>query len=386
MRSSSPPRAAVADLLTWKEFSMHKRLIIATGLLALGIAGAQSTKPESIRIGPGGIDFDKAAGVNVAAKNFRSKDGILTIAIVTHTAGNGFFNPVYVGATAAAAEFSRAGLPINLLRLGPPDAADDIPEQLSILRAVLSDPKIDGLALTTPQAGAYKDIINKAFELGIPVATLNAYDPYLPRRNQISHTGQTASAAAIAGEALVNDLIKRRVSSGSILILNDLTANVDEANDRVKFANDAIRAALKAKNLTGISVNDGQGLGINVRNANPEDVLEVLRSTSDVVGVFAPNGQITPALADAITGLKKNNQISAFGFDLGPAQLKAISEGALTGSLGSQPFVQGYWPIKQLVLQIDRGIGAVNVDTRAELVTKSNLAAFQKNVKTRFTN
>jgi simple sugar transport system substrate-binding protein len=370
---------------------MNTRFWLFAGLLMLSMAGAQSTKPEStklesIRVGPGGIDFDKAAAVNVAAKNFRSKDGVLTIAIVTHTAGNGFFNPVYVGATAAAAEFSRAGLPINLLRLGPPDAADDIPEQLEILRKILSDPKLDGLALTTPQVGAYKDIINKAFELGLPVATLNSYDPSLPRRNQISHTGQTASAAAIAGEAMVNDLLKRRVSNGTILILNDLNANADEVNDRVKFAGEAVRNALKAKALTGISLNDGQGLGVNVRNGNTEDVLEVLRGTPDVVGVFAPNGQITPALSDAITALKKNNQISAFGFDLGPAQLKAISEGALTGSLGQQPFVQGYWPIKQIVLQIDRGIGAVNVDTRAELVTKSNLAAFQKNVKTRFTN
>jgi simple sugar transport system substrate-binding protein len=365
---------------------MHMRFVLVAGLLALGIAAAQSTKLESIRVGPGGIDFDKAAGVNTAAKNFRSKDGVLTIAIVTHTAGNGFFNPVYVGATAAAAEFSRAGLPINLLRLGPPDAADDIPEQLEILRAALANPKLDGLALTTPQAGAYKDIINKAFELGIPVATLNSYDPFLPRRNQISHTGQTASAAVIAGEALVNDLFKRRVSSGSILILNDLSSKSEEVNDRVRFASQAIRNALKEKGLTGIGLNDGQGQGVNVRNGNTDDVLEVLRATADVVGVFAPSGQITPALADAITVLKKNNQISAFGFDLGPAQLKAISEGALTGSLGQQPFVQGYWPIKQLVLQIDRGIGAVNVDTRAELVTKSNLAAFQKNVKTRFTN
>jgi simple sugar transport system substrate-binding protein len=356
---------------------MHMRFVLAAGLLALGIAGAQSIQIVSINVGPGGIDFDKAAGVNAASKNFRSKDGVLTIAIVTHTAGNGYFNPVYVGATAAAAEFSRAGLPINLLRLGPPDAADDIPEQLSILRGVLANPKLDGLALTTPQAGAYKEIINKAFELGIPVATLSSYDPYLPRRNQISHTGQTASAAAIAGEALVNDLLKRRVSSGSVLILNDLTSNAEEVNDRVKFASEAIRTTLKAKGLTGIGLNDGQGQGVNVRNGNTDDVLEVLRGTADVVGVFAPNAQITLALADAIT---------AFGFDLGPAQLKAISEGALTGSLGQQPFVQGYWPIKQLVLQIDRGIGAVNVDTRAELVTKSNLAAFQKNVKTRFTN
>jgi simple sugar transport system substrate-binding protein len=181
-------------------------------------------------------------------------------------------------------------------------------------------------------------------------------------------------------------LAKRRISSGTVLMLNDTTVNSEEVNDRLQFAAEAIRAGLKAKNLVGITVNDGQGKGVNVRNGNPEDVLEVLRGTSDVVGVFAPNGQITPALAVAITTLKKNNQISAFGYDLGPTQLKAISEGALTGSLGQQPFVQGYWPIKQIVLQIDRGIGAVNVDTRAELVTKSNLAVFQKNVKTRFTN
>jgi simple sugar transport system substrate-binding protein len=372
--------------VTWEELLMQMRLWIAAGLLAFGMAGAQTTKLESIKVGPGNIDFDKAAAVNAAAKNFRSKDGILTIAIVTHTAGNGFFNPVYVGATAAAAEFSRAGLPINLLRLGPPDAADDIQEQLEILRAVLANPKLDGLALTTPQAGAYKEIINKAFELGIPLATLNSYDPFLPRRNQISHTGQTASSAAIAGEAIVTDLVKRRVSSGTVVLLNDLSANADEVNDRVKFAAEAVRSALKAKGLSGISIKDGQGQGINVRNGNSNDVLEVLRDTPDVVAVFAPNGQITPALAEAITSLKKNNQISAFGFDLGPAQLKAISEGALTGCLGQQPFVQGYWPIKQIVLQIDRGIGAVNVDTRAELVTKSNLAVFQKNVLTRFTN
>jgi simple sugar transport system substrate-binding protein len=358
-----------------------RSLSLAAVVLMLGVAAAQS-----IKIGPGGIDFDKAAGVNSTAKNFRSKDGVLTIAIVTHTAGNGYFNPVYVGATAAAAEFTRAGLPINLLRLGPAASSDDVPAQLSILRGLIADPKLDGLALTTPQMGAYKDIINKAFELGLPVATLSSYDPGLPRRNQISHTGQTASAAAIAGEALVNDLAKRRISSGTVLMLNDTTVNSEEVNDRLQFAAEAIRAGLKAKNLVGITVNDGQGKGVNVRNGNPEDVLEVLRGTSDVVGVFAPNGQITPALAVAITTLKKNNQISAFGYDLGPTQLKAISEGALTGSLGQQPFVQGYWPIKQIVLQIDRGIGAVNVDTRAELVTKSNLAVFQKNVKTRFTN
>ena len=72
----------------------------------------------------------------------------------------------------------------------------------------------------------------------------------------------------------------------------------------------------------------------------------------------------------------------AFGFDLGPAQQEGIAAGNLTGSLGQQPFLQGFWPVMQLYLQIDRGIAAANLDTRAQLVTKDTVA----NVGKRFEN
>ena len=52
--------------------------------------------------------------------------------------------------------------------------------------------------------------------------------------------------------------------------------------------------------------------------------------------------------------------------------------GALTGSLGQQPFLQGFWPVMQLYLQIDRGIAAANLDTRAQLVTKETVGAVGK--------
>lgn len=58
-------------------------------------------------------------------------------------------------------------------------------------------------------------------------------------------------------------------------------------------------------------------------------------------------------------------KICAFGFDLGPAQQEGIANGNLTGALGQQPFLQGFWPVMQLYLQIDRGISAANLDTRA---------------------
>ncbi len=69
----------------------------------------------------GGYSFEDAAKEAPTTK----KDGKpLTFAIITHTAGNGFFDPVYVGAQVAANAFG-----INLIKLGSEEAAvDDIPQ------------------------------------------------------------------------------------------------------------------------------------------------------------------------------------------------------------------------------------------------------------------
>jgi hypothetical protein len=54
-------------------------------------------------------------------------------------------------------------------------------------------------------------------------------------------------------------------------------------------------------------------------------------------------------------------------------QQEALKAGNLTGALGQQPFLQGFWPVMQLYLEIDRGISAANLDTRAQLVTEENV-------------
>ncbi len=48
------------------------------------------------------------------------------------------------------------------------------------------------------------------------------------------------------------------------------------------------------------------------------------------------------------------------------------------GSLGQQPFLQGFYPIVQLYLQIDRGVSAADLDTKAQLVTKANVGNIGK--------
>jgi simple sugar transport system substrate-binding protein len=358
-------------------------------LIGLVLFMASFPVNAQISAGPGGVNFDQAAKINPDSKNFHTNDGVLTIAYVTHTAGNGFFNPCYVGATTAAQAFTAMGLPVNLLRLGPPDAADNIPATLSIINQVLTDPKLDALAITTPQVGAYENIINKAFELGIPVATFNSFDPTIPFRSQISHTGQSSSAARIGGEGIAKCLLDKGVKKGVVLMPNSTTLGNVEVNERVQYAAKAIRENLEKAGVKDIKVDDGQGIGIDVRPTTADatqDIINLIESTPDIVGLFGPNGAITPAVGNAVRSTKTKDQICAYGFDLGPAQLDLISTGDLDGSLGQQPYLQGFWPVAQLVLQIDRGVSAGNLDTQAEVVTQKNLARFQEIVKTRFTN
>ena len=110
--------------------------------------------------------------------------------------------------------------------------------------------------------------------------------------------------------------------------------------------------------------------------------MSLFESRGDVVGVFTANNVFTPPLVKAVAQTGKTGKICAYGFDLGPAQQEGIAAGNLTGSLGQQPFLQGFWPVMQLYLQIDRGISAANLDTRAQLVTKDTVA----NVGKRFEN
>jgi len=301
-------------------------------LAALFSAGAQAQDTGTITKAVGGYTFEQAAKEAEATKNFHSADGHLTFAIVTHTAGNGFFDPVYVGATAAGNMIGA-----KILLLGSESPTDDVVREIEILNQIIQDPTIDGLILTTPQVGAYNDIVKKLLDKGL--------------------------------------------DKGSILFPSQTTAGNVEVNNRVVAAFDQVVKDLNAAGkLANFTVDAGpEKIGIAVNDQDiPGSIVTLLESRGDVVGIFGPNGAVTPAIVTAISQTKKEGQICAYGYDLGPPILEGLKSGALTGSLGQQPFLQGFWPVMQLYLQIDRGIAAANLDTRAQVVTKENVATVGK--------
>jgi simple sugar transport system substrate-binding protein len=352
------------------------RFVTLATVSAIVLAPQAFAQSGSVERAVGGYSFEEAAKEGPDTKNFNSDDGVLTFAIVTHTAGNGFFDPVYVGARVAADLIGA-----KVLLLGSESPTDDPAREIEILNQIVQDPTLDGLIMTTPQVGAYNDIVRAAEERGIPVATTNSYDGTLLNRNGISHTGQDASAAAIAGEALVACLEERGIESGSILLPSSTAMGNIEVNERVTSAFNAIVTKLQeAGKLQNFVVDAGpENTGIDTNPNDPVNgIVSLFESRGDVVGAFAANNVFTPALAKAVAQMGKTGEICAYGFDLGPAQQEALRSGDLTGALGQQPFLQGFWPVMQLWLQIDRGIAAANLDTRAQLVTQETVGDIGK--------
>ena len=241
---------------------MRKLLLGASALaLAIGTAGAAMAQSGALAKAVGGYTFEDAVKEAPGTKDFHSKDGKLTFAIITHTAGNGFFDPVYVGAKLAA---DMVGA--NLLMLGSEAPVDDIPRELEIINQAVQDPTIDGFIITTPQAGAYNDIVKGLLDKGIPVATTNSFDGTLYDRSQISHTGQDASAAAIGGEALAKCVLASGVDGGSIIFPSTTTLGNVEVNNRITAAFTATVATLAvAGKLGNFKVDAGpENIGIDV--------------------------------------------------------------------------------------------------------------------------
>ena len=139
-----------------------------------------------------------------------------------------------------------------------------------------------------------------------------------------------------------------------------------------------------SSDLENFQVDAGpESVGVSADMNDPANsIISLIESRGDVVGAFAGNNVFTPALASAVEQTGNTGKMCAYGFDLGPAQQDALKAGNLTGALGQQPFLQGFWPVMQLYLEIDRGISAANMDTRAQLVTKDSV----ESVGARFEN
>ena len=283
-----------------------------------------------------------------------TQGGNLTIAMVTHSDEGSFWSVVKKGAEQAAKDEG--------VKLIWSPSNNDPQKEAQLIDAAVSQ-KVDGLAVSVPNADAIKDSLAKAKAAGIPIVTLNSGETDSKALGAITHVGQDES---VAGKAAGERLKSEGATKVLCIIHEQNNIGLQQRCDGVK-----------------------QGFGGDVTNLQVKGTADVATTQTEIKSklqadksydaVIALNPDIANAAATAIKGASSSAKLATF--DLNPDVIKRIKAGDIEFAVDQQQYLQGYLPIVFLKLfktNANTVGGGQPVLTGPGFVDKANVATVEK--------
>jgi simple sugar transport system substrate-binding protein len=320
-------------------------LVVVTALGALVAAGCGSEKDKN---GNAKTSSGGSSTVNL------TQGSNLTFAMVTHSDEGSFWSVVKKGAQQAAKDEG--------VKLIWSPSNNDPQKEAQLIDAAVSQ-KVDGLAVSVPNADAIKGSLAKAKAAGIPIITLNSGADQFQELGAITHVGQTEE---IAGEAAGKKLKDAGVKKVLCVIHEQNNIGLQQRCDGVK------------KGFGG-AVTNQQVKGTADIATTQTEIKSKLQADKSFDGVIALNPDIAAATVTAVKGASSSAKIATF--DLSPAVIKDIKAGTVLFAVDQQQYLQGYLPIVFLKLfkqNANTVGGGLPVLTGPGFVDKSNAATVEK--------
>jgi len=263
-----------------------------------------------------------------------------------------FFNPVVDGARAAAKIY---GLRLNVEYSGSTDST-----QVNQIETATAS-GVNALAVSIPSNTAFTKAICAAHDKGIPVVAFNVNATSGPVLNCVlSFVGQDFEQA---GYLIAQRLVREgKVPHGATVFCPVEDPTAVYASGRMAGANRAL-AAVGAKC-------DEVSTGFDLSQAQTTETQYLLghRSTSVILALGQVPLQVAPASAKAA-----HTSATIAGFDLSTQISDSIKSGSILATVEQQPYLQGYYAVTQLALNLAYGSTPSDVNTGNEIVDKSNV-------------
>jgi simple sugar transport system substrate-binding protein len=318
-------------------------VVVALGALVAVGCGSEKDKNGNAKTSSGGSStVNLTQGTN------------LTFAMVTHSDEGSFWSVVKKGAQQAAKDEG--------VKLIWSPSNNDPQKQAQLIDAAVSQ-KVDGLAVSVPNADAIKGSLAKAKAAGIPIITLNSGADQFQELGAITHVGQTEE---IAGEAAGKKLKEAGVKKVLCVIHEQNNIGLQQRCDGVK------------KGFGG-AVTNQQVKGTEDIATTQTEIKSKLQADKSFDGVIALNPDIASATVTAVKGASSDAKIATF--DLTPNVIKDIKAGTVLFAVDQQQYLQGYLPIVFLKLfkqNANTVGGGLPVLTGPGFVDKSNAETVAK--------
>jgi simple sugar transport system substrate-binding protein len=278
----------------------------------------------------------------------------LTFAMVTHSDEGSFWSVVKKGAQQAAKDEG--------VKLIWSPSNNDPQKEAQLIDAAVSQ-KVDGLAVSVPNADAIKGSLAKAKAAGIPIITLNSGVDDYQALGAITHVGQTEE---IAGKAAGAKLKAAGVKKVLCVIHEQSNIGLQQRCQGVKEG-------------FGGPVTNEQVKGTADIATTQTEIKSKLQADKSFDAVITLNPDIAAAAATAVKGASSDAKIATF--DLSPTVIKDIKAGTVLFAVDQQQYLQGYLPIVFLKLfkqNANTVGGGQPVLTGPGFVDKSNAATVEK--------
>jgi len=320
-----------------------KAMALAGSAAAMGFAGGVS--PASA------AEEDWKAWV----KSYYGKP--IKMAVTCYNTTNPYFVPTKVGAEDAGAQ-----LGIDLEWTGVPDG--NTVSQIAQFQQLVNT-GYEAIVVIPLEADAWIAPIKKATDAGVIVVTSNSDSPDSAR--ELFFGQDLVGAAVVQGEMLA----KLAGNKGNVALTN-CAPGLLALDLRIKGAKEGVTKG-------GLNV-------VNVYNTNPSDMASELATIKDIIKANPDLSALMPLCGPdtAAAGLVRkemNLKQPIVGTDLMYQTLELIKSGDINGTVGQQPYLQGYLPVmycyQRAILQAPKlELPGGNYFMANEIVTKDNVDTF----------
>lgn len=279
-------------------------------------------------------------------------DRRLRLRFITCAVGEAFFGTVKRGMQDAAAML---GVEAELAGT----AGVDLAAQAEMVRAAVTA-GCDGIALNVIHATAFEEVVREALEGGVPVVAFNVDGTY-GRGPHLSSVNQDLyRAGRTLGERAAEHLAP---GARALITLHD--EGISALEDRARGIQEAIAEARQATWETVVT-------GIDPERA-AAIVGESLEANPAISAVLCTGQADTEGAGLALERRVGERPRFAAGFDLSPGILRLIKQEVIDFTIDQQPYVQGFYPVVQLVLYCRYGIAPSSMDAGAGIITRENV-------------
>jgi simple sugar transport system substrate-binding protein len=320
-------------------------LIVVLALGALAAAGCGNSNKDS--------NGNTTTGKSSESVNL-TEGSNLTFAMVTHSDEGSFWSVVKKGAEQAAKDEG--------VKLIWSPSNNDPQKEAQLISAAVSQ-KVDGLAVSVPNADAIKGALAQAKSAGIPIVTLNSGADQSKALGAFTHVGQDEAIAGKAAGA-------RFKSEGAKKVLCVIH---EQNNIGLQQRCDGVKQGF------GGDVTDLQVKGTADVATTQTEIKSKLQADKSFDAVITLNPDIAEAAKTAIKGASSSAKLATF--DLNPGVIKDITAGNVEFAVDQQQYLQGYLPIVFLKLFKNNANtvgGGLPVLTGPGFVDKGNASTVSK--------